>query len=565
MLCILHGYLLEGSGSNLWTRAMIQSLCRQGETVHLVCQENHPDRYDFITEARLYLPEGSVEVFHRNDAPYAGCCVMHKPKLGRTLPVYVWDEYEEFDRVVPMVELPEPEIEEYLDRNVQALERIVREEGITAMHANHAVLMSVVAQRVSDSTGAPFAIMPHGSAIEYAVKKDERFLRYATDSFSAAGRIFVIGEEMRQRVRAVFTDVPELESKLTELHLGVDTGLFEPIPRATRRDNIDGLLQSVADIPRGKTEQQSRALRERLSGDLALAELREAITATSDYDPKRPDADLEDKLQAVDWKSEDTLLFVGRLIAAKGVQSILAALPLILQRRPKLRMLVVGHGPLREPMEAFLWALGQGERRLAQNIVSWGKALEGGAEGDDDAELTRVSSFFDALEQRGELDAYFEAARLHLRPDRVIFTGYLEHRQLRYLFPCCDVAVFPSVVREAGPLVFLEAMASGSFPLGTYFGGMAASIDAAARVLPAEDAQWMKLRPEAEHTTQDIATHVPGALDLGGRHQEALARLARERYDWASVSRKLASELRGLTARGGTLDSTTLRPGSRNE
>ncbi len=551
MLCILHGYLLEGSGSNLWTRAIIQSLCHQGDTVHLVCQENHPERYDFIREARLYHPDGSVEIFHRKDAPHAGCCILHKPKLGRTLPVYVWDEYEEFERVVPMIELPDAEIEAYLERNVRVLERIVREEGIEAMHANHAVLMSVVAERVSATTGVPFAVMPHGSAIEYAVKKDERFLRYATGAFTAARRIFVVGEEMRQRVRSVFTEVPDLEAKLTELHLGVDTSLFEPVPRARRREYIAGLLQSVAEVPRGKTAEQARALRERLSGDLALAEMRELFAATSDYDPKRPDADLEAKLGDVDWEQEETLLFVGRLIAAKGVQSILAALPLILEHCPRLRLLVVGHGPLREPMEAFLWALERGERTLAENIIAWGRVLEGGAEGEEAAELTRVRCFLEGLEERGELDAYFEAARRHLRPERVIFTGYLEHPQLRYLFPCCDVAVFPSVVREAGPLVFLEAMASGSFPLGTYFGGMAASIDAAAQVLPAEDARWMKLSPEPEHTTRDIANHVPAALALRGRHWEALARLARERYDWASVSRKLTAELRGLEGGGG--------------
>ncbi|CAN5547454.1 hypothetical protein BH24GEM3_BH24GEM3_27040 [soil metagenome] len=546
MLCILHGYLLEGSGSNLWTRAILQSLCRQGERVHLVCQENHPERYDFITEARLYLPDGSVEVFHRKEIPYSGGCTLHKPKLGRTLPVYVWDEYEEFDRVVPMVELPDAEIEEYLERNVRALERIVRQEGVTAIHANHAVLMSVVAQRVGAATGVPYAIMPHGSAIEYAVKKDERFLRYATDAFTAARRIFMIGAEMRERVRAVFTDVRDLEAKLTELHLGVDTALFEPIPRAIRPENIAGLLQSISAMPRGKTAEQTRALRESLSGDLTQAELRERLSRASEYDAKRPDADLEAKLAAVEWEREETLLFVGRLIAAKGVQSILAALPLILARRPELRLLVVGHGPLREPMEAFLWALEHGERTLAEKIVAWGRTLEGGAEGEEEAELTRVRRFFDALEQRGELDAYFDAARRHLRAERVIFTGYLEHPQLRYLFPCCEVAVFPSVVREAGPLVFLEAMASGSFPLGTYFGGMAASIDAAAAVLPEEDVRWMKLSPEPERTAADIAAHVPAALELAGRNQQTLARLARERYDWQSVSRKLAAELRAL-------------------
>ena len=60
-----------------------------------------------------------------------------------------------------------------------------------------------------------------------------------------------------------------------------------------------------------------------------------------------------------------------------------------------------------------------------------------------------------------------------MRPESVVFTGYLTHRELRHLFPCCDAAVFPSVVAESGPLVF-EALASGCFPLGTYFAGMAA-------------------------------------------------------------------------------------------
>ena len=53
--------------------------------------------------------------------------------------------------------------------------------------------------------------------------------------------------------------------------------------------------------------------------------------------------------------------------------------------------------------------------------------------------------------------------------DQVVFTGYLNHDALRHLFPCCDVAVFPSLIPEAGPLVFYESLASGCVPLGTYF------------------------------------------------------------------------------------------------
>ena len=61
MIAILHGYLLEGSGSNLWTRSVIQSICYSGETVHLICQENHPELYDFICEGIIYHSNGIKE------------------------------------------------------------------------------------------------------------------------------------------------------------------------------------------------------------------------------------------------------------------------------------------------------------------------------------------------------------------------------------------------------------------------------------------------------------------------------------------------------------------------
>ncbi len=548
MICILHGYLLEGSGSNLWTRSVVESLCRQGETVHLMAQENHPERYPFISEARHYHPDGSVETFYRREeGEHPGCCILHKPVLGDTLPVYVWDKYEEFTNVVPMVDLDDAAIETYTDRNVRALTRIVRENRITAMHANHAVLMSVVAQRVGAAEGIPFSIMPHGSALEYAVKRDERFLRMATEAFMAAGRIFVIGSEMRGRVSTVFTGVPGLDEKMVDLHLGVDTSQFEPVARAERPRKAAQLRESLSGLARGRTPAQTEAMLAALRGELTGAALDEALAAGRGYVAKVPDAELEARLDTVDWERDPTLLYVGRLISAKGVQEVVAALPLLLERNPEMRLVVVGHGPLREPLEAMLWALEHGERDLFTEIVARGRELEGDPEGEGGStELTKVARFMDGLRERGELDAYFDAGRRHVRRDRVIFTGYLTHAELRYLFPCCDAAVFPSVVKEAGPLVFLEALASGAFPLGTYFGGMKASIDSVATVLPPEAAEAMKLDPSPQRTVADIVRHVPIALEMGERHKEALFRVARDRYDWSSVSRTLSEELGGL-------------------
>lgn len=544
MLALLHGYLLEGSGSNLWTRSIVRSLCREGETVHLFCQEDHPERYDFVSEAYHYETPDARETLLRRDTPYEGRCVLHRPAIGDTLPVYVADHYERFAHVVPMVELSDAAIEAYLHANVGVLERVVREQGISVMHANHAVLMPVVAQRVGHATSVPFVVMPHGSAVEYAVKQDARFLNMATAAFGDARRILVIGPELRDRIRRVFASVPGLEDKMVELNLGVDTEQFTPIPREKRRQSIEGLRHRLASKRRGRTPKMIDELRGSLSADMSLEALRATCTSSAGYSLKSPDSALEDRLEQVDWEHAPTLLYVGRLIASKGLPAVLAALPLIVREHPDLRLFAVGHGPLREPMEAFVWSLANGRRSLVEKIAGWGTALEGSP-----AEPFReVLSFFERLQASGRFDDYLELARTSLKADRVVFTGYLEHPELRLLFPCCDAAVFPSTVAEAGPLVFLEALASGCFPLGTYFGGMAASIDAVSAGLPPRQADLMKIRPAAEATVDDIASKVSGALRVGRATARQLRKTAVERYDWRFVARNLSRELRSLSA-----------------
>jgi glycosyltransferase involved in cell wall biosynthesis len=541
MICILHGYLLEGSGSNLWTRCVVESLCMEGHTVQLVCQEPYPERYDCIAEAYRYHEDGRIEQLFSRNVPYPGRCIMHKPQLGDTLPVYVWDKYDEFPNVVPMINLGDAEIESYIERNAAVVQQVVERRGVTAMHANHAVLMSVVAQRVSERTGVPYAIMPHGSALEYAVKPDPRFHAYATSAFSDAKHIFVHGEEMRHRVATILPGVTDLDAKFSVLPLGVHTAQFAPVPRERRREKMGRLWNALSELPRGRRASQLPEMMEAVRSASDSASLRAALSNVK-YETKAPDEDIEEKLQQIDWEHDAILLYVGRLISAKGVQSGLAALPLILAEDPGVRLLLVGHGPLREPMEAFVWALEHGDRALAERIVEYGRMLEGDPDGASGSQaLGKVKCFFQDLEARGELDAYFALAQQHVRAERVIFTGYLTHHELEHLFPCCDAGIFPSIVKEAGPLVFLEALASGCFPLGTYFGGMKASIDAISDLFPPEIADAMKLNPF--DTVADIATNVSTALRFGVRYKDVLSRTAQDRYDWTSVGRKLVNEL----------------------
>lgn len=545
MIGILHGYLLEGSGSNIWTRSIVRSLCKNGETVHLVCQENHPENYDFIAKCHYYY-DNRVKTTLDRSVQYKGKCIMHKPQLGDVLPVYVWDKYDEFSNVVPMVELPNSVIEDYIERNTKVVLKIVNDYGLTALHVNHAVLMSVVASKVNKITSIPFAIMPHGSAIEYAIKKDKRFLDLATKAFDSAQKIFVVSEEMRNRVSAIFQSVSNINEKMTRLNLGVDTSIFEPVLPELRTKNIERLCQKLKGIPRGKNNSQSNILKNKIRSDLQLKELRKIIIATTDYNTKNPDDDVESKLKKIRWTHDKIILFVGRLITGKGIQSVIATLPLILDQHQNTRLIIVGHGPLREIMEIFLWALQNGEKELVKKIITWGKSLEGNS--DEISSFEEILSFYNQLEKNNEFNSYFEKAKKNLSSDNVVFTGYLGHEELRYLYPCCDVAIFPSLVMEAGPLVFLEALASGCFPLGTYFGGMAINIDSISNKLPKEDANLMKISIKSDKMLFDIVQKINGAFLLDGKHRFTLSNTAQELYDWSSIGEKISLELNSMNS-----------------
>lgn len=543
MIAILHGYLLEGSGSNLWTRSIIESLCINGETVHLVCQENHPELYESISEVILYRLNGETETILNRKSPHSGRCIMHKPELGKTLPVYVTDKYEEFTDVRPMVDLSDEEVDNYLQVNIKTLQRVVTENNINALLANHAVLMSVVAQRVANLQNIPYAIMPHGSAIEYAVKKDKRFFNYAESAFKDAKRIYVIGNEIRSRVNKLFPSIPDMDPKMIDLNLGVNTALFNPVKVSNRTESISKLCSLLAGVKRGKTEDQSRQLVKGLSPDISKAELTTLIQDSSTYNAKLTDTNAEEKLQMIDWENEKIILFVGRLIASKGLHSIVAALPEILDKEPNARLVVVGHGPQRESLEAMIWAFKNGHTDLVKNIVKWGRELEDNG----DKHLEEFQLYLDHLEKTGELDNYFAKAQKYINEDRIVFTGYLTHRELCCLFPTCDVAIFPSVVAEAGPLVFLEAMASGCFPIGTYFAGMGASIDSVSYAIPPEVVDLMKLSSNAHQTVRDIVTNVKSALYVDETYKDKLRQVAIEKYDWNNISKKLSTDLQALS------------------
>jgi glycosyltransferase involved in cell wall biosynthesis len=536
MIGMVHGYGLGGSGSNLWTREAVSALCNNGETVHLMCQEPYPDRYDFVTELLVYDADGMPEQRFERQSDRPGRCIVHKPRLD-VLPTYVRPDRPS-DYVRSILDLDDAVLEDYVERNRRALRTITREQGVPGWHVNHTVLLSESLRRLKEEDGTPYAVMPHGSALEYVVQYDPRMKAVALQVLESADRVFSLNQEIRERLARYFPDL-ELEPKTVTVRVGVDTERFQPVATTARPASVERLAAALAGIQRGRGPEHGALLREAADSAADHEAFRSRVESAAQ--PEGPDTDVEDKLRAIHWDREPIITFVGRLIPAKGVAALVAAFPVILRHHPEARLVLVGSGWLRDYLEAFLQALGQGDGERAYRFMKWA------AEREQEGARPSATAFLNRLRDAGEFEAYVRSASSRLTDDRVVFTGFLEHHLLAHVFPLADVAVFPSAVAEASPLVIPEAAACACLPMGTYFAGMRHSLDSLAPRLPPLLRPLMRLRAEPEHTATDIADNVTAALDADADYRTPLRAAAVEEYDWRGIAQLLASEVRGLS------------------
>ncbi len=195
---IFHGYMLRGTGSNIYNVNLARALARLGHEVHLLCQDR----------------EVRVEGVH-----------VHNPEIGGLLPVYVKDPYEGFE-VKAFPELSEAELGRYLEANVAAVREVAAAAGgVDLALANHLVMGPAILARAGV---APYAVKVHGSALEYTVKPHSRFLPYAREGIAAARGVLVGSGHTAESLWAALAELPGLRGKTRLGPPGVDVGEFAP-------------------------------------------------------------------------------------------------------------------------------------------------------------------------------------------------------------------------------------------------------------------------------------------------------------------------------------------------
>ena len=75
----------------------------------------------------------------------------------------------------------------------------------------------------------------------------------------------------------------------------------------------------------------------------------------------------------------------------------------------------------------------------------------------------------------GVMDEYAQAMQEQARRfgigNSLIFTGWIERNEIKYIYACANIVLVPSICFDAFPRVVLEAMASGKPVVGTCYGG----------------------------------------------------------------------------------------------
>ena len=431
-ILIWHGWLLEGSGSNVGTARTAQVWRAAGHDVVLVCQERHPERYPWIDAAGVADAHGPREVQPTGRSASAGRCVLLRPDIGATLPVFVIDRYEGFDDVRSFTDLADDELEAYLQANVAALAGAAEWHGSEVVLTGHAMPGAAIARRTLGE--GRYVAKIHGSDLEYAVREQERLRDLAAEGLTGARAVLGPTREVLARCADLVPEMAHIRRVIVAP--GVDVEAFSLRPRAASLVGLAARLDDDPDTARGRPEQTDDLVARAL--DTRDATALDALART--YDQAVPEPGAASRLRALAAAEHPIVGYLGKLIPQKGVELVLEAQQLLTRNSEAL---IVGFGGHREWLTALALALARGDHGARMWLREAASMPIDGTVGSDGA-------------HRG-----------------VTFTGRLDHRYAPDALAAMGVMVVPSVLQEAFGMVAAEAAAAGALPLVARHSGLA--------------------------------------------------------------------------------------------
>jgi glycosyltransferase involved in cell wall biosynthesis len=205
-ILLWHGYLLAGTGSNVYTRALAREWSNAGHDVVVVSQEREPEQYDLGRAQTV-----SVEL------------------PGGLLPVFVMDRYTGLEPKF-LQDFTGDEKRAYVEANAAALRALLPADLVFTNH----VLMG---GPVGAASGVPFRLKAHGSELEYSMRGRPELGEWAREALASAEATYVGSNHIRE----VLEDVVGHVDRVFEVPPGVDVDEF------TLQDRAEALADLIAE------------------------------------------------------------------------------------------------------------------------------------------------------------------------------------------------------------------------------------------------------------------------------------------------------------------------------
>jgi glycosyltransferase involved in cell wall biosynthesis len=207
---VWHGYLLAGTGSNIYARQLAREWMREGHEVTVFSQEPRPERYDL------------------------GGAATERPDVGGLLPVFVIDRYDGYE-VKLVQDCTHEELSAWVEANAAAMrERLPAD----LVFVNHVVLGGPVGA----ATGARYVVKAHGSELEYSMRGNRDLSEWGAQALEGAAAAIVGSEHIRE----VLDEVCGHVERVHEIPPGVDVDLWRPQPK---KEALAALLEEARKDP----------------------------------------------------------------------------------------------------------------------------------------------------------------------------------------------------------------------------------------------------------------------------------------------------------------------------
>jgi len=516
-LVLLHGYLLSGTGSNIYVYNIAKAWKQQNHSVTVICQDHDAGKLRFVDE--FIGPNDLIP----QDQPKPGTIRVITPDINNLLPVYVMDEYKNFC-VKTVYTMTKKEIETHINLTADVIRKISH-QNIHKILVNHAIFGPSIAKKGLENTDIQYDVKIHGSAIEYALVLYPHLMKYAIEGLSSATNIFAGTPYVKNRVKEVFSSEKNSDiiiNKLKVVPPGMDPALFK-ISRNIENNQINfitKLVHNLSKVQRGRIKNNIH-IPTNISAESLHTNL---VMLGTSYNQRTPDADLFNRWQHIK-KDEPVILYFGKFINAKGVGELLMTIPEVLKRIPKARFFFIGFGNYREHLEALLHSLQRGNIEEVRSVAKAGNFIT-----DID-----IDTFFRKI-------SYNESKR-------ILITGYLNHQLLSELLPLASLCIVPSKLAEAFGMVAVEAMASGVLPICNNHSGLKDVMNTVKESYP-------EIAPYISTNKNNFFNELPDKIetalkflypngfndhDFKQNVSKKLRKISKEKYSWKGIAEELAS------------------------